>query len=810
MKYAEVAVDAPAGNNRTFTYSIPPDLTVSVGQVVRVPFGSRRLQGVVFSLEKEPNFPQTRDIADVVEDVPTLTDAQLGLVKWMSDYYMCSLFEAAALMLPPGSRVRAKVRISLTPEGQTVSEESLTDAQKRVVSYLRNRGEIDQTRLARGLGDWAARTVSSLAKQGLVQVRGASERPTIAAKYERQLAVALEPAQVREKLDSLTRAPRQKALLEALGKSSEPMNTTAARSTFGASSVKALLEKGWVVEQEERVYRDPLAAREFDRSGAPKLTKAQGAAAEVVGSALVASSARPRMFLLHGVTGSGKTEVYMDALTRCIASGKKAIFLVPEIALTHQTIERLEGRFPGKVAVQHSKLKPGERFDQWWEIKNGSYDIVVGSRGAVFAPQPDLGLIVIDEEHEWTYKQEDANPRYHARDVALRLSALTNAVVVMGSASPDVLSYRRTERGIFKLLSLPERITTSREGKAGPAPLAEVEIVDMRREARDGSAGTFSRTLLGELKRCLDAGEQAILFLNRRGTASQMMCRGCGYIVKCRRCDVALRYHKDQDRLVCHHCGLRKAPFQQCPQCLTFKLDFYGIGTEGLVSEVEKLFPKVKVLRWDRDATQTPEDMERLLTTFRSGKAQVLVGTQMIAKGLHFPQVTLVGVVSADTGLGVPDFRAGERTFQVLCQVAGRAGRGSQKGRVVFQTYQPEHYAVRAAASQDYASFYRQELDARRSQGYPPFSRVINLQYQHTNRMYVEEAATELAKAFREERDSSGMGDPLVLGPVPGFPPRLRGRYRWQVSLRGLKPRALLDKIVLPHGWTVDVDPVAP
>ncbi|MBM3945076.1 MAG: primosomal protein N', partial [SAR202 cluster bacterium] len=292
--------------------------------------------------------------------------------------------------------------------------------------------------------------------------------------------------------------------------------------------------------------------------------------------------------------------------------------------------------------------------------------------------------------------------------------------------------------------------------------------------------------------------------------ASHMMCRGCGYIVRCRRCDVAMRYHRDQGRLMCHHCGMRKVPEKQCPQCLAFKLAYYGLGTEGLVSEVEGQFPGVEVLRWDTDATKSVEDMEQTMLRFRSGKARVLVGTQMIAKGLHFPQVTLVGVVSADTGLGVPDYRAAEHAFQVLCQVAGRAGRGAQAGRVVLQTYQPEHYAIRAAAAQDYTAFYRQELEARKGQGYPPFGRLILLRYDHTNPRYAEEAALELVKAFQEERDASGLGDPLVLGPVPGFPARLSGRYRWEITLRGLKPRELLDRITLPHGWTVDVDPAAP
>jgi primosomal protein N' (replication factor Y) len=339
--------------------------------------------------------------------------------------------------------------------------------------------------------------------------------------------------------------------------------------------------------------------------------------------------------------------------------------------------------------------------------------------------------------------------------------------------------------------------------------LASVEVVDMRRELREGNADVFSRALSAALGECLESGGQAILFLNRRGTSS-MMCRSCGAIVRCSRCDVALTYHEAAQRLICHQCGLRRAQLEQCAKCLAFTLGFYGTGTQGVAAEVARRCPGTKALRWDRDTSKSPEDMEAMLKAFRDGTAQVLVGTQMVAKGLHFPSVTLVGVVAADIGLGVPDFRAGERTFQLLCQVAGRAGRGDMPGRVVVQTFQPENYAVRAAAAQDYQAFYDQELRARQEQGNPPFSRLVRLVHAHTNAALAEREALRLAAALREERDAAGMGDPHVLGPVPAFPPRLRGHYRWQVLLRGAKPRALLDRLPVPREWTVDVDPVGP
>ena len=806
MRFAEVAVDAPAGHGRTFSYSFPDSLDLKPGQLVRVPFGAQRLQGIVFSLVAAPKVPETREVLGVVDATPYLTPVQLDLARWVSDYYLCSLFEASSPMLPPGSRARPRAMVSLGPKADEAASQ-LTEAQRRVVEYVRRHGPVDRTRLARALGAWAEGAVASLSRRGVLAVSGGTERKGIAPKYVAVLSLSIPASEAEARLGELKRAPRQAALLAALIAAQGRVEAAEARREFGTGAVKGLMERGWAAEAGERVQRDPLAGKAFAAAAPVTLTAAQAAAAQAIRAALEDASATPRAFLLHGVTGSGKTEVYLDAVGRCLALGKRAIVLVPEIALTHQTIERLEGRFPGEVAVQHSRLTPGERFDQWWEIKQGEYGVAVGSRSAVFAPQPDLGLVVVDEEHEWTYKQEEANPRYHAREVALRLGSLTGAAVVMGSASPDVESYRRAERGVYRLLTLPERVSASLGGTA--SPLAAVEVVDMRRELREGNTGMFSRALSAAMDECLESGGQAILFLNRRGTSS-MMCRSCGAIVRCSRCDVALTYHEEAQRFICHQCGQRRAQLEQCAKCLAFTLGFYGTGTQGVVAEVARRFPGVRVLRWDKDTSKSAEDVEALLKAFRDGEARVLVGTQMVAKGLHFPSVTLVGVVAADIGLGVPDFRAGERTFQLLCQVAGRAGRGEKPGRVVVQTFQPDNYAVRAAAAQDYPSFYQQELRTRQEQGNPPFSRLVRLLHAHTNAALAEREALRLAAALREERDAAGMGDPQVLGPVPAFPPRLRGHYRWQVLLRGAKPRALLDRMPVPREWTVDVDPVGP
>ena len=488
--------------------------------------------------------------------------------------------------------------------------------------------------------------------------------------------------------------------------------------------------------------------------------------------------------------------------------GKQAIVLVPEIALTFQTIERFASRFPGKVAVLHSGLSDGERFDQWWKIKNGQCSVIIGSRSAIFAPVPDLGLIVIDEEHEWTYKQHDTAPRYHARLVALRLSQLTQALVVMGSASPDVGTYYSGMRDHFRLHRLTRRYSDDRDDERSKE-LPSVEIVDMREEMVAGGGDIFSRLLFEELENCITSGQQAMLFLNRRGTSTHLRCFSCGYSFRCNSCEVSVTFHAESQSYVCHYCGRRRRPPASCPQCLRHRLRRYGFGTEAVAEAVQRAYPLVDVLRWDRDVATSPRAHEEILTRFRTGEAQVLVGTQMIAKGLHFPSVSLVGVVSADVGLTIPDYRAGERAFQLLLQVAGRAGRGSSQGKVVIQTFQPENYAIQAATTQDYQAFYLREMAYRRQQGNPPYGRLIRLLLTHANQARCEADTTKLASKLRQAQAEWDVTGTEILGPMPAFPTRLRGRFRWHIILRGASPRTLLDKVDLPRGWIVDIDPVA-
>jgi primosomal protein N' (replication factor Y) len=810
VRFAEVAVDAPAGHDRTFSYSIPPSLDAKIGQLVIVPFGPRKLQGLVVSLPDSPQVPETREVFSVDDSGPILTETQLRLAHWVSAYYMCSLFEAAAPMLPPGGRFRIKTYLAPGPRSSGDHEAALTPYQEEVLDYILSKGRMEEGRLVDALGERARAAARRLAEAGLVERTQARAGALVKPQYRDYVQLPANASRsLEQRLAELDNAPRQQAALSRLLETRAPLMQSPANKEFGRSAIMALLSKGMIERVSIATERDPLEGRVFPADPRVTLTSDQSRTTSEVRRSLAGEG--PRTFLLEGVTGSGKTEVYLDAVRECLKLGKRAIVMVPEISLTPQTVERFASRFPGKVAVLHSGLAPGERFDQWWKVRRGEYGVVVGSRSAVFAPQPDLGLVVIDEEHEWTYKQHDTSPRYHARAVALKLAELTGAVVLLGSASPDVQSYRRAQRGGVRLLQLPERIVDDTEAisaRRTRGGLAPVQVVDMREELREGNRHIFSRALRDALTECVAAGSQAILFLNRRGSSSHVQCRACGLALQCQSCDVAMAYHRDIDRLLCHYCGNRRIPPPRCPGCLSYGMAYHGIGTKTVVDEAVKLLPGTSVMRWDRDAVTNARAHQELLDRFRSEKAQILVGTQMIAKGLHFPSVTLVGVVLADVGLGVPDFRSGERTFQLLYQVAGRSGRGAAAGRVIVQTYQPGNYAIKAAAAQDYRLFYDQEIDHRREHRNPPFTRLARLSYSNVNGAKCELEVQRLHSLLSGEQASWGISDVEILGPTPAHPARLRGHYRWQLVLRGTDPRVLLDKVTIPHGWDVDIDPV--
>ena len=809
MRYAEVSVNSPVAQRGTFSYAIPPGLNIDVGQAVWVPFGEKLLQGIVLELSLYPAVEETREIAGIIDPHPILSPPRTLLAHWISEHYLSPLFDAVALMLPPGFERRVLTFVS--PTSNEPDTPSLTQPQRRVLEVVKRQGRVSLKKLEKSLGKKKARTiVSQLVRRGLAVRSYELESVKAKPKVEPYLSLAtnVDEAQQEAAILSKKGANKQATLLTFLARQSRPISLAEARQRVNCNKAvaDALVNKGFVAVQTVQVKRDPLSSQDIPPSQPLRLSAAQESAFKSIQSSLLEVAEghiSPPVFLLHGVTASGKTEIYLQALAEVIRFGKRGIVLVPEIALTPQTIEQFASRFPNKVAVLHSKLSLGEQFDEWHRIRNGEADVVIGPRSAIFAPQPDLGLIVIDEEQEWTYKQHDKSPRYHARDVAIKLAELTGATVILGSATPDVETFYHAQRGDYRLLQLPERVVP-REN----SPLPEIAVVDLREELKAGNRSLFSRSLSQAIDKVLANGEQAILFLNRRGAATFIQCRNCGFILRCKRCEVTLTYHLAEDIVVCHQCNYRMPAPQVCPQCLSRRIKFLGIGTQKLEQEASYTFRQARLLRWDSDATRHKRSHQEILNRFRAHDADILIGTQMVAKGLDLPQVTLVGVVSADTGLNLPDFRAGERTFQLLSQVAGRAGRGTSGGQVIIQTYSPEHYAIQTAARHDYALFYDTEIAYRRQLHNPPFTQLASLIYTHTNDARCQREAERMKRRLTEERDAKGIADLTLIGPAPAFIHRLRGKFRWQLILRGSELPAFLSQIPIPQGWTVDIDPV--
>ena len=808
MRYAEVSVNSPVARRRTFSYAIPPHLNIEAGQAVWVPFGARTLQGIVMALSPHPAVEETRDIIDTIEPHPFLSKDQINLARWLSGYYLSPLFNAVALMLPPGFERKTLTFVSAVPEPDEKARLNLTPPQRQAFALLQKQGRISLKELEKRLGEKKAQVIVSQLVRNVLAARDYELEPIkIRPRIVPFLRLNVSPTSAREISAELKRkrAFKQARIIDFLSEQAEPVPWAEARQKLGVdkAAADALAHRGFITFEPVEVRREPISYQDILPASPPKLTRAQEDAFSRIREAIHDNRTQSRVFLLHGVTGSGKTEIYLRALAETVKMGRRGIVLVPEIALTPQTIERFAARFPHRVAVLHSKLSPGEQYDEWRRIRDGEFDVVTGPRSALFAPQPDLGLIVLDEEHEWNYKQDQA-PRYHARDVALKLAELTGAVVILGSATPDVATYFRTREGNFELLQLPERVVPVES-----APLPRVDVVDMREELKSGNRSIFSRALSQAMTQAVNGGEQVILFLNRRGGATFIQCRHCGFVLRCRRCEVPLTHHYAEDVLVCHQCNQKTSVPDRCPRCFHRQMKYLGLGTQKLEQEVSYAMPRARLLRWDSDMTRSKESHEKILRQFRDHKADILIGTQMVAKGLDLPRVTLVGVVSADTSLNLPDFRAGERTFQLLSQVAGRAGRGPLGGQAIIQTFSPEHYAIRAAANHDYLAFYEKEIDYRRQLHNPPFSRLALLTYSHTNDAVCQREAEKMRNVLTLERDARGISAISLIGPAPAFIHRLRGRYRWQIILRGTELSSFLSPITLPQGWTIDIDPVS-
>ncbi len=814
-----------------FDYSIPADLaeTVAVGVLVIVPLRERALPGIVLALTDTPAVPNTRPIQSVLDPEPLLSATLLDLAHWISHETLAPLHLCVAMMLPPALRphpyLRLTALVAAVPSDLAKPAAQLLDA-------LIQRGPLQTSQLTALLkGIDLRRARQMLQRQRLIKVERLMHLPRPQPRMTQMVRLDAPAAQWDERLNGLHRLELYRAVLAFLEAEGTPVQVSVVYAETGARSahLKTLAQRQLVAFSQEELLRDPLADQIFTPDSPLALIPGQQEVWDEIEPLLApAAQAKPPVLLL-GVTGSGKTELYMRATAKVLAQGRQALILVPEISLTPQTVRRFAARFPGQVGLWHSGMSEGSRLDTWRRVRNGSVSIVVGARSALFAPFPRLGLIVLDEEEDTGYKQ-GRMPYYHTREAAEELARMTGALLIFGSATPSLDAYARALAGQYRLLQLPQRVIGHRQrlsdwqaylhlnrtcyqdmggtADARTTPLPPVQIVDMRAELKAGNRSIFSVALQKAVDQALARKEQTILFLNRRGTATYIFCRDCGWVAECPHCEAPLTYHEGIGKLLCHRCGYKTAMPRLCRDCDSPRVRAFGLGTEGLEGRVAERWPEAQLVRWDRDTAQSHTAHAALMGRFARGEADILVGTQMVARGLDIPKVTVVGIVSADTALNLPDFRAAERAFQLLAQVAGRSGRGLLGGRVLLQTYHPDHYAVQRAAEHDYTGFAKRELAFRNHAGYPPAIRLARLVYAHTRREKAQEAAEALAATLRAALREAGLPPSDLIGPAPAFFARVRGRYRWQILLRSVSPADFLRAVEIPPGWLVDIDPL--
>ena len=799
---AEVIVDVSAYPiDRPFDYIVPEsmELIIETGLRVKVPFGPRKVLGYITKLkdESELEFAKLKPLDELIDLEPVLSDELLELSSWLAVQTLSYEIDAMQVMLPAAMRARYEKYI-IVDEPELIEDEDFR-------SFLANRKRVAMKE-AESFGMLGK--LKKHVKEGIVKVETTVSQQT-AVKKVRMIRME-EEARLQSIKETLrVNAKRQVELIDwMIEHAGEIVSAKNLMEETGIqhSVLKTLIERGAAHEQFEEVYREPDAPQLQDGPSPEHLTGEQQVALDLITSSI--ETEKPETFLLHGVTGSGKTEVYLRAIQRVLERGQEAIVLVPEISLTPQMTSRFMARFGPLVAVMHSALSAGEKYDEWRKIQRREVKVVVGARSAIFAPFENIGIIILDEEHESTYKQEDT-PRYHARDVAIKRSEFYGCPVILGSATPSLESYARASKGVYTLLTLTRRAMNQE--------LPHVNVVDMRDELKSGNRSMFSVDLAEAIRKRLDSGEQSILFLNRRGFSSFVLCRDCGTTVECPNCDISLTYHRAHEQLKCHYCGHEEKVPQECPECKSEHIRFFGTGTQKVQDEVAKNFPDARVIRMDVDTTRKKGSHERLLRQFSEGKADILLGTQMIAKGLDFPNITLVGVLAADTTLHLADFRAAEKTFQLMTQVSGRAGRHDLPGEVFIQTYSPEHYAIELAKEQHYEPFYELEMAARRQFGYPPYYFVTLIQFSHEDLLKVADFASKGATYLKENLSP----DTAIIGPTAAAISRVNNRYRYQCLIKYKKEPKLTETLqnlirLYRTNWiksgllmTVDVEPVS-
>jgi len=762
-----------------FTYLVPDRFQqeLFLGHRVLVPLGNRKMTGFVVNFVEQPGIHDLREVEDILDPYPLLTSELMELTRWVAEYYLSSWGEVIRAALPPGIHRKSKLIIKAV-ENTVQTEESVSETQRTILSSLKNKKKISLLWLGKKLGKKGIRfEAMALEKKGLVHIEQILEEPRV--KIRSETWVSLVKSLSNDEIQSITkRAPRQGEVLRTLIESGGESRRSDLKVDI--SVIRRLKENRLVKLWKKEIFRDAYQGIGSESSIKINLTEEQKEVLLRIDNEI--KKKKFNVFLLHGVTSSGKTQVYIEAIRKVLTQGKTALVLIPEISLTPQAVQRYRGAFGNEVAVLHSKMSSGERYDSWRKIREGKFKIALGPRSAVFAPLENLGLIVVDEEHENSYKQTDPAPRYNARDVAVVRGKLNNCVVILGSATPSLESYSNALKGKYTLCQLTQRIDK--------VSLPEVILVDQKNAGKGNDNRVLSPFLQQKMKEYLGRGEQIILLQNRRGYATFLQCKACGTVLECPNCAISLTYHRKGHKLQCHYCGFEMPAPEVCPKCGGATLDYKGIGTQQVEEEVLKFFPQSRLFRMDRDTMKRKDAHKKIVTEFEKRKGDILLGTQMVAKGHDFPGVNLVGVISADTGLYFPDFRSGEKTFQLLTQAAGRAGRRNVRGKVVIQTLHPENPVLQFVIAQDYAGFYKWVIGQRKELNYPPWGRLILVRFKGEE----EERVAEAARFFAELPDVNNFIE--LLG--PSFAPlsRIKGMYRYQVIFRVGKDKDPSGKVL--------------
>ncbi|MGZ3596357.1 MAG: primosomal protein N' [Syntrophales bacterium] len=783
--FVTVAVNIPS--EKTFSYSVPEALQqeIAIGKRVLVPFGKRRLTAYIIEVSQLTYIEDVKEIIEILDTEPLFSEEDLTFYRWASQYYIYPLGKELAEVLPGGIDPKSDRWITAIKKRTERNDLQISAVQKCIIDTIDHfPGGLRLNRLKTLIGKKdISRDINTLVGAGFIAAEIRTEKPVVSPKKEKVVHLNWQDTAITKltkKQASLTE------LLNAHGSCSAAFLSKKFKNV--PPLLRSLEERGIIRISEEEVSRGH--GQNPDIGGREAVITPnedqEDALCEIV-KGLTSNSFSP--FLLHGVTGSGKTEVYFNAIAETIRMRGGVILLVPEIALTPQLLTRFNKRFKDReIAVLHSGISKSARYDQWRRIQRGDINIVIGARSAVFAPVRNLKLIIVDEEHDTSYKQDD-RMRYSARDLAIMKANLNSATVVLGSATPAVQTYFNTMRGKYKYLVLPCRVEDR--------PLPKVEIIDMKQEAESSgyaSSHVLSRALKEAIDDTLKKEQQTLLFLNRRGSYTFTFCSDCGHVFKCLNCAVSMTYHASESNLKCHYCDYAMRPSSLCPACHGKRIRPYGLGTERLEEEVKKLFPHAKIERMDSDTTSGKGTYEKILEALEQREIDILVGTQMITKGHDFPYVTLVGVISADTSLNIPDFRAAERTFQLLTQVSGRGGRGESPGRVIVQTFNPGHYAINRAKDHDYIGFYDDELALRSALSYPPLTRIVNLQLSSLSRKKGMEGLKELKNFIADALTKNALKDKVeVVGPAESPIARIKARHRWQLLLKGKDARAVHD-----------------